>query len=117
MDGSFSFLNNKVYTFPISRSPSIQGNIACLNAQMARVYFTQSTTNAEGVAAVHEIESPSDIQVHDITLREAAPRLPPNNNFILMWTSDYEIQYRGQLILKLKMQRQYSCRLTPYIDP
>ena len=27
-----------------------------------------------------------------------------------MQTSDYEIHYKGQVLVKLKMQRQYSCR-------
>ena len=46
----------------------------------------------------------------DLTLKEFAPMIPPNNNVILMWTSDYEIHYKGQVLVKLKMQRQYSCR-------
>jgi len=105
-DGSFSFLNNNMYTFPIPTSLEIQGNIERLNTQIARLYFTQGPINKQ------EIPTPPEIQVTDTTLREPAPKMPPNDNIILMWTSDYEVKYDGQLILKLNMQRQYSCRLT-----
>ena len=56
------------------------------------------------------MSAPSEIQVKDLTLKEFAPMIPPNNNIILMWTSDYEIHFKGQVLVKLKMQRQYSCR-------
>ena len=99
MDGSFSFLNNNEYHFELEGR--VQGRIVRLNAQMARIYF---------VIGLEEVSAPSEIQVKDMTLKEFAPMIPPNNNVILMWTSDYEIYYKGHVLVKLKMQRQYSCQ-------
>ena len=68
---------------------------------MARIYF---------VSGLEEVSAPSEIQVKDLTLKEFAPMIPPNSNIILMQTSDYEIHYKGWVLVKLKMQLQYSCR-------
>jgi hypothetical protein len=111
MDGSFSFLNNNESSFALEGQ--IQGRIARLNGQMARIYFVRNYVNADGVTAVESVCTPPDIDVKDMTLKEAAPMIPPNSNILLMWTSDYEIHYKGRLLVHLKMQRQYSCRLTP----
>jgi hypothetical protein len=109
MENSFSFLSNRVYTFPVSTSPSIQGNIAALNSQIARIYFTQSIQNEDNTTTHQDIPTPLNITVIDTTLDELAPQYPPNDNFIILWTSDYEIQYNYQTILKLNMKRQYTC--------
>jgi hypothetical protein len=101
MDGGFSFLNkNNEYHFEFAGS--VQGRIARLNGQMARIYFVSGLE--EGVSA------PSEIQVKDLRLNEFAPMIQPNNNVILTWTSDYNIHYKRQFLVKLKMQQQYSCR-------
>jgi hypothetical protein len=85
MDGNFSFLNIKRCHFELDSERRVQGHIARLSA-------------------------PSEIQVKDLTLKEFAPMTPSNNNTILMWTSDYEIHYKGHVLVKLKMQQQYSCQ-------
>jgi hypothetical protein len=108
MNGSFSFLNDNEYHFVLDGG--VQGRIARLNGQMARIYFVKMG----GETVVEElILAPAELEVRDTTLKEVAPRMPPNNDIILMWTSDYEIHYKGLLLVQLKMQRQYSCREAP----
>jgi hypothetical protein len=101
MDGSFSFLNNNEYLFELEGR--VQGCIACLNRQMAQIYF---------VSGLEEVFAPLEIQVKGVTLKEFAHMIPwpPNNKAILMWTSDHEIHHKGRVLVKLKMQRQYSCQ-------
>ena len=111
MDGSFSFLNdNNEYVFAVEEG-QIQGRIARLNSQMARIYFVRTyiDTNNNNAMELMMVDTPSDIEVKDMTLKENAPRVPPSGNPLLLWTSDYEIHYKGRLLLRLKMQRQYDC--------
>ena len=110
MDGSFSFLNDNEYVFAVEGQ--IQGRIARLNNQMARIYFVRTYIDTDGVVSAMElVVTPSDIEVKDMTLKENSPMIPPNGNPLLLWTSDYEIHYKGRLLVRLKMQRQYyACR-------
>ena len=109
MDGSFSFLNDNEYVFAVEGQ--IQGRIARLNNQMARIYFVRNYIDTDGVSAMELVVTPSDIEVKDMTLKEIAPMIPPSGNPLLLWTSDYEIHYKGRLLVRLKMQRQYyACR-------
>ena len=110
MDGSFSFLNdNNEYVFAVEEEGQIQGRIARLNSQMARIYFVRTyiDTNNNNAMELMMVDTPSDIEVKDMTLKENAPRVPPSGNPLLLWTSDYEIHYKGRLLVRLKMQRQY----------
>ena len=110
MGGSFSFLDDDEYSFALEGP--IQGRIARLNGQMARIYFVRTYVNADGVMAAASVCTPPGIDVKDMTLKEAAPMIPPNNDILLMWTSDYEIHYQGRLLVELRMPRQYACGLT-----
>ena len=111
MDGSFSFLNDSEYVFAVEEEGQIQGRIARLNSQMARIYFVRTyiDTNNNNAMELMMVDTPSDIEVKDMTLKENAPRVPPSGNPLLLWTSDYEIHYKGRLLVRLKMQRQYEC--------
>jgi hypothetical protein len=102
MSSSFSFLNDNEYHFALD--DGVQARITRLNGQMARIYFVK-------MGAV--VDAPAELVVRDTTLKEVAPTIPPNNDILLMWTSDYEIHYKGWLLVQLKMQRQYSCRQAP----
>ena len=111
MDGSFkfSFLNDNEYVFAVEEG-QIQGRIARLNSQMARIYFVRTYIDTNNNAMeLMMVDTPSDIEVKDTTLKENAPMIPPSGNPLLLWTSDYEIHYKGRLLLRLKMQRQYEC--------
>ena len=112
MDGScFSFLNDNEYVFAVEEG-QIQGRIARLNSQMARIYFVRTyidTNNNNNAMELMMVDTPSDIEVKDMTLKENAPRVPPSGNPLLLWTSDYEIHYKGRLLVRLKMQRRYDC--------
>ena len=112
MDGSFSFLNdNNEYVFAVEEG-QIQGRIARLNNQMARIYFVRNYIDTDGVSAMELVVTPSDIEVKDMTLKENAPMIPPSGNPLLLWTSDYEIYYKGRILVRLKMQRQYCAYRT-----
>ena len=107
MNNSFSFTDDKVFSFCIGL-PNIQGHISRLNSHMARIYFTKTLTNTTLLVS-QEIPMPVDIVVNDLTLKERAPSVPPNNNIILMWSSNYNVQYNGKTILCLTTKREYNC--------
>ena len=83
MYGSFSFLNDQ------SKQPD-GSNL-----------FVRTYTNSDSVSATVLVNTPSDIEVKDMTLKENTPMIPPNHdgNPLLLWTSDYEIHYKGHLLV------------------
>ena len=109
VEGSFSYLNDNEYCFPIG--DSIRGRISRLGDQLATITFLQDTVNEHGITiSTAVIPPPPFVTVQDTTLNAPATMLPPFN-IMLIWTSNYEISVNGTPLLILKMQRQYCLRV------
>jgi hypothetical protein len=100
--GSYSYHNNNGYAFEMGQG--LQGRITCIDNNVARLHFLQ--LNADTHYA--PVPIPNRYVLHDLATRAVVP--PYNEEFIIIWSGNYELKDGDNTVLSLDVQREQAIR-------
>jgi len=96
--GSFSFRNDNIHCIHLGQGLFLR--IERASFAIARVYFVD-----ENCASV---DIPEGLEIRDNTNNVPVQPLVGTQQFVLAWSDNYSILYRGQYVVDLNTQRQWS---------
>ena len=102
---TFSYTDDDTFVFNIDGG--IQGRIARIDANVARMYFVK----VDPAAGYVQVSVPTTLTLHDTANARNVP--VHRGEFLLCWNGNYELRIGGKVALSIDVERRQAIR-TPF---
>ena len=99
---SFSYTADDTFVFNIDGG--VQGRIARIDANIARMYFVK----VDPVAGYVQVPVPVHVSLHDTANARCVP--VHRGEFFLCWNGNYELRVSGSAALSIDVERRQAIR-------